>query len=506
MQDQRLATILWRGKWIILSTVAVGIALAYLATHLSSKVYEASATIQVNAGGVTGANGATPNDIVNANLGLAQTYATLITDRSFLQQIQPHVFGGRLTVGDIEGRLSARAVQNTSLVQLVADGPSPRDARSLAGAVARNFVSSIGTDSVQRTDRLQQQIQRRIQELDREIAAGGQAQTLESLRGARAELEKQLAALVAGQIAQGASVTLIGQPTGSSAPVKPRPLLNMIAGVLLGLLAGVGLSYLRVRLDRALHSAGEAEQLLGVPVLAPIPIRRRMTKDDPQLGEAFDVLRANLAFLSHDQALHVITLSSFNPREGKSSTVEGLAYAAVRGGLNVLVIDGDVRTRALSSRLGHADTPGLTNVIVGMANVDDTIVQLTPGLSLLPAGPMPPNPPSLLSSVRMRELIAELRERHGLILIDSPPVAHLADASILASVSDGVVVVARVGVTNRADLPAAAANLRQVPTPIIGVVVLEPRTIDETYYPAVTKGTDPAVPAESAAAEPVELL
>ena len=507
MEDGRLLTMLWRGKWIILTTVVIGIVLAIAATHLSTKVYEASATIQVNAGGSTSSNSASPNDIVNANLGLAQTYATLATDRSFLQEIQPRILGGRLSVSDIESRLSASAVQQTSLVQLTAQGSSPEEAKALVGAVATTFVQKVGEDSAAQTDRLQQQIQSRIAELDRRIAAGGQAQTVESLRGARTELEKQLAALVAGQIAQGASVSLVGAPTGSSAPVKPRPLLNLIAGFLLGLLAGVGLAYLRSRLDRGLHSAAEAEQLLGVPVLAPIPVRRRMSQDDPVLGEAFDVLRANLAFLSHEEALQVITFSSFHPREGKSSTVEGLAYAAVRGGLNVLLIDGDVRTRALSSRLGHGDAPGLTTAIVGMADVEDTIVEITPGLSLLPSGPMPPNPPSLLASARMREVIGELRERHGLILIDSPPVAHLADASILASVSDGVIVVARVGTTQRADLPAAAANLRQVPTPIVGVVVLEERTIDETYYPAVSRGAQPAVPADAAApADPAELL
>jgi capsular exopolysaccharide synthesis family protein len=506
MPDQRLATILWRGKWIIAGAVLLGVAVAIAATRVSAKVYVASATIQVNAGGSAGSNGATPNDIVNANLGLAQTYATLVTDRSFLQQIQPRVLDGRLSVSDLESRLTGRAVQNTSLVQLTAEGPSETEARALAGAIARNFVRAVGASSARQTDRLQVEVQSRIHDLDTQIAAGGDKQTLESLRGARAELEKQLAALVAGQIAQASSVSIVGQPTGPSGPTSPRPLLNLIAGVLLGLLLGVGLSWLRVRLDRALHSAAEAEQLLGVPVLAPIPLRRRVSLDDPRLGEAYDVLRANLAFLSHDQALNVITFSSFNPREGKSSTVEGLAYAAVRGGLDVLVIDADVRTRSLSARLGHGDAPGLTNLIVGMASADETIVQLSPGLSLLPAGPMPPNPPSLLSSVRMRELVADLRARHGLVLIDSPPVAHLADASILASISDGVVVVARVGVTDRNDLPAAAANLRQVPTPIVGVVVFEPRSIDETYYPAVSKGSLPAVPSDGAAADPVESL
>jgi len=209
------------------------------------------------------------------------------------------------------------------------------------------------------------------------------------------------------------------------------------------------------------------------------------------LGEAYDVLRANLAFLALDTSLQVITFSSYNPGEGKSSTVEGLAYAAVRGGMDVLVIDGDVRTRTLSTRLGQADAPGLTNVIVGMASIDETVVEIEPRLSLLPAGPSPPNPPSLLGSGRMRELLAELREQHSLILIDSPPVAHLADASVLASLSEGIVLVARIGVTERHDLGAAIANLRHIPTPLIGAVVLQTQRLDDTYYPAVSKGAAP---------------
>jgi capsular exopolysaccharide synthesis family protein len=123
-----------------------------------------------------------------------------------------------------------------------------------------------------------------------------------------------------------------------------------------------------------------------------------------------------------------------------------------------------------------------------MSTAEETVVEVSPGLSLLPSGPLPPNPPSLLASARMTSLMETLRKRYDLVLIDSPPVEHLADASILASISDGVIAVARVGVTKRADLPAAATNLRQVPTPLIGVVLLEPREIDDTYYPAVARG------------------
>src|SRR5919201_1475586 len=127
---------------------------------------------------------------------------------------------------------------------------------------------------------------------------------------------------------------------------------------MLGLLVGSGLAWLRARLDRGLHSSEEAEQLLEAPVLASIPLRRRYSSSDAVLGEAYDILRANLAFLALDRPLHVLTFSSFNPGEGKTSTAEGVAYAAVRGGLNVLLVDGDVRTRTLSERLGYADAPG----------------------------------------------------------------------------------------------------------------------------------------------------
>ena len=496
MHEQRLGTILWRGKWLVLVSVAVGIGLALLATKTSAKVYQASAKIQVNTGNGGGAAALNPAEVQLANQNLASTYATLITDRGFLNKIKSDVYGGQLGTSELSSRLSAKAITATSLVELTAQGPSPASARRLAADVVREFLASVRSQADSETTQLQNQIQIRISALTAQIrrlrANPANADEVTSLAGARAELVRQLAAITANQIAAGNSVQVTAPPTGPSSPVKPRPVLNLIAGILLGLLVGFFLAWLRVRLDRKLHSAEEAEQLLGVPTLSAIPVRRRFSVEDPVLGEAYDVLRANLAFLSADQDLHVLTFSSFNPREGKSSTVEGLAYAAVRGGLNVLVIDGDVRTRALSARLGHADAPGLTNAIVGMGgDVESAVIELSPGLSLLPSGPMPPNPPSLLSSGRMRDLVSELRARHSLILIDSPPVAHLADASILASMSDGVVVVARVGITNRADLRAAVANLRQVPTPIVGAVLLQQRQIDETYYPAVSQGRRP---------------
>ncbi len=489
MQEQKIGTIIWRGKWLMLVSLAVCVALAVFITKTSAKVYSASATIQVNAPSQSSTD---TFQNQQASQGLAKTYATEITDRNFLAKIRNRVANGRYSVGELKQRIGASAIQDTTLVKITVEEASPDAAASLASDVASAFLQVTRQDAVARNDDQAREIQTEITQISNEIATLTRAkrdpQKVESDRLALRALTDQLAQIRGDSARQSGSVSLSAPPTASSAPIRPRPVLNIAAGVMLGLLLGVLLAWLRSRLDRALRTPDEAEELLAVPVLSAIPLRKRYSLEDGVLSEAYDVLRANLAFLSLDQAMHVVTYTSFNPGEGKTSSVEGLAYAAVRGGMSVLLVDGDVRTNSLSPQFGARGLPGLTSVIVGTSPLEEAVLEIVPGLSLLPAGPTPPNPPSLLSSGRMREVMGELRERHSLVIVDSPPVAHLADASILASISDGIVLVARVGVTNRADLPAAAANLRHSPTPIVGTIVLSPQMIDEAYYPTRTEG------------------
>jgi len=502
VQEQSITNILWRGKWLIVLSLAVAVALALLATSVAANVYQAKALIQVISVSAPGRN-VDPVTEQEAAQGLATTYATLISSPGFLLRIRGDVAGGRLSVTELDRRISTQAITTnttnattTNLIQLTAEGPSPLAATRLAKDVASGFLRKVQEDARSRTEKQQTQIQDAITRLSGRIFTLQQSpeanstsilEKVAALRSARNALSGQYAVLVSNAANQAGSVDMPSRPYASSIPVRPRKVLNVLGGVLVGLLIGCGLAWLRSRLDRGLHTTEEAEKLLNVPVLASVPIRKRFSATDPVLSEAYDVLRANLAFLSLDEALRVVTFTSFNPREGKTSTVEGLAYAAVRGGMDVLVIDADVRTGMLSTRLGHANSVGLSDLIVSGTNPSEAIAQLAPGLSLLPAGRTPPNPPSLLASGRMRELIEHLRQQHSLVIIDSPPVANLADPSILAALSDGVVVIGRVRVTKRADLVAAAANLRHTPTPVVGVVILEPRPVNEAYYAAGAK-------------------
>lgn len=495
MQEQQLGTILWRGKGLIALCLVVAIAGAIVATARSPKVYEATAILQVGPGNVPRSGAESALATQQASQSLAKQYANLLASRSFLERLRTRL-PGRPSADALQARVSARAIEETGLIELDVEDGSPPAAVGLARSIANGFLDLLQSDARRLADQQQTRAERRISSLDAKLralrltnapAAGTQRATLEAEKDAVTE---QLASGLARTIAQG--VSLAAPPAAEDTPIRPRLMLNLVAGVLLGFLVGIGTAWLRARLERGLTSAEEAEKTLGVPVLASIPLRRKFSPHDPILAEAFEMLRSNVLFRFEQDAAHVVMFASHSSGEGKTSTVHGLACAAVRASRTrvntapsppqVLTIDGDLRTRALSAQLGHASSPGLAAVAAGQLSVDEAIHEVAPGFALLPAGLVSTNAPGLLDSGFMRELVGELRERYKLILIDSPGTAHLADAGIIASLSDGVVVVARVGWTKREDLQATMLNLGHSRTPVVGLVVLEPRSIDGTYF------------------------
>lgn len=510
MDGQSSYAVLWRRKWIILATVALTVGAAVLFTLRSPKTYEATGLLRVESVNTANTDPTAVGSVQQASQGQASSDATLLKSSGMLARMRSHVAGGHLTLSDLQSRVKTDVVsvnnQPTNLVQLTTTGRSPNAARALARDIANAFVIVIQTDANRRIAQQKAAIESQISSLTDRIQAArargaNGAEQIAPLIAARNGLTAQEATLIANGIASSNSVVSAADPTASSTPVSPRPLFNALVAGLLGLVAGVGLAWARDRLDVGLHNSDEAVKVLEAPKLATIPILKSASKastDGSVTGEAYDVLRTNLVFMGVDQPLQAITFTSYNPGEGKSSVVAGLGRAAQRAGARVLMIDCDLRTGSLSQRLlGRTEKPGVTNLIVadtqsaksanGSAQVANTVVPLGEGLSLLPAGPLPPNPTGLLSSEALAKLMQTLRANYDLILIDSPPVANLADASLLASLSDGVVLIARVGLTKRKDLQSAVDGLRHSPTAIVGAVVFERQSPGAAYYPPATR-------------------
>jgi capsular exopolysaccharide synthesis family protein len=267
----------------------------------------------------------------------------------------------------------------------------------------------------------------------------------------------------------------------------------------LGLMVGVGFAWLRQLLDRHVQSSAELDDLVDVPVLGAIPLRRGASHDDPVIREAYDLLRANLAFLGVESPCRVVTVTSHESGEGKTSVAEGLARASARAGARTVLVDGDVRTRELSHRLGYDVNTGLTDLVAGardgaaVANGNGSgggeargsrRVRVDTNLALLPAGSQPPNPASLLASPSVEGVLDAAARGADLVVIDTPPATDLADASLIASHSDGAIVVVRAGKTSKQAVRSTIASLETARVRPLGVVVLEPRSIDSAYYPA----------------------
>lgn len=279
-----------------------------------------------------------------------------------------------------------------------------------------------------------------------------------------AALSEQLDHLKLTQALQTGGAELVQPATPPSGRSSPQPLRNTMLGLILGVLLGIGLAALLERIDRRVRTVDELEELYGVPTLARIPRSQRLTKRraeaiGPQTpeGEAFRVLRTNLRYFNLDGGLRSILITSPEAGDGKSTIARTLAMTMAEMGDDVVLVEGDLRKGGDLIDVAGKPASGLSNVLTGtpvekvLMKVD---VPVTGGLqerslTVLPSGPVPPNPSELLESEQMRELLAKLQEQFEVVVIDSPALAAVSDALALISEVTTVVVVGGLGRTTR---------------------------------------------------------
>ncbi len=228
-------------------------------------------------------------------------------------------------------------------------------------------------------------------------------------------------------------------------PSKPNVMLLLSIGAGLGLVLGLLLAFFLEYLDTSVKSLDDVERYLGVPVLAVIPkdvgVLHKQSGLSPD-AEAYRILRTNIEFNRRSADANAITIVSGGAGEGKSTTLVNLAYICAQGGYNTLMIDGDLRRPKLHTFFDINNSVGLTNYLTTALMLEDVILQ-TPieNLYFMPSGILPADAAGILNSRRMSELIADVKNRFDLVLIDSPPILGVSDASVLASEVDLTIIV-----------------------------------------------------------------
>ncbi len=300
-------------------------------------------------------------------------------------------------------------------------------------------------------------------------------------------LEKfQEAQIAEGSIGSAVRVVDVAKPP--RIPVWPRWRLNMIVGAVLGLMLGVTASIVSEQLDDTVHSSEEVERVLGAPVLGTAPMlpardgKRGWRRNPPPLisqfgwgsvpAETFRVLRTHVLASMPRAGSKCLLITSALPREGKSTVAANLAITLAQTGCHVLLVDCDLRRPAIGSLFPEAQSQGLSALLAGQVTVDRVVRPTAqPHLSCVTSGSAVPNPAELLDANTMAQFITEARAQADVIVLDSPAVLPVTDAQLLGGHADAVLVVVRMGQTERRALVALRQRLERVGMRVLGVVL-----------------------------------
>ena len=326
----------------------------------------------------------------------------------------------------------------------------------------------------------------------------------------------------------------ISQPKVTEDPIAPNPPRNLALGLISGLILGCAAALLAERIDPVFHSAEELKESMNLPILGMIPVQKDLqpleklssvtSKKEkaslPQLQiggttlnfnkpspkpsntstidskqkwygaspflEAFRSLNTNIKLLGSDASIRSFVISSSIPSEGKSTVSCHLAQAAAAMDRQVLLIDADLRRPQVHRWIGIENNEGLSNVLATGLDIEEAIIKVPQqeNLSVITAGDIPPDPTRLLSSQKMYSLMEQLKNsrKYDLIIYDTPPILGFADGRILSSHTDGVILVVRIGKTDRSLLKQNIDNIKMSNVPVLGVVANQVNRTNSSYH------------------------
>jgi capsular exopolysaccharide synthesis family protein len=437
----------WR---IVIGTIAAFLIGAFVMTLSATPMYQAQAQLFVSTAGGDDATSLLQGSSFTQQR--VKSYADIVTSPQVLNPVIESL-NLQTTASELAGRITAEVPLDTVLINVtVRDSSADRSAR-IAKAVASTFTKT-------------------VVQLERPSRQGP--------------------ALV--------KVSVVRNPAVPTEPVSPRPLLNAALGLVVGMLAGLGLALLRNLLDKGIKDEQDLAGITEVPVIGGIvydsdaPKHPLVVHVDPHspMAEAYRQVRTNLRFIDVANRSRSLVFTSAIPGEGKSSVAANLAITLAAAGSRTVLVEADLRQPMVAQYMGLEGAVGLTTVLIGSARLDDVLQPWgrSSGLDVLACGPMPPNPSELLGSAAMVNLLRELESRYEHIIIDSPPLLPVTDAAVLSKLTGGAVMVVGAGRVDRDQVRKALDALGAVDAQILGIVMnrVPVKSLDAYSYYGYSSG------------------
>jgi len=505
----RYLDVILKWWWLMAACVLVAGVSSYLGTTQMPRIYQATTTVMVG----QGLQKANPNyqELFMAEQ-LAQTYGEMAKRR-------PVLVGAAEALGlrfvPSAGNVSTSLVRGTQLLEIGVRDTDPERARALADEIARQLILQTPTgaaDEEKRREFVQQQLEElegKIQaardEIEKErekLEAANSARAIQQYQGNIQALEQKVSAHQATYAAllthfQGSAnyISVVEPATTPGRPISPNVAQTVGLAAAIGLMLALAGAFLIEYLDDTVRSGEDARKLTGLPLVGEVPRIQGsgngygdmlIAHRDPvsAASEAYRVLRTNVRFSSVDRPLRTLMVTSPGPTEGKSVTAANLGAVLAQAGAKTLIVDTDLRRPVQHKILGVSNHRGLSDAILDADRAVMDYVQGTEvdNLFVLAAGQLPPNPSELLGSERLGEIVDELLRHMDTVVFDSSPALMVADAAVLGSRVDGVIVVADSGQTRRALAVSGVEKLRQAKANLLGVVLNRAPQARSGYY------------------------
>lgn len=429
-----------RGWWIVLACAVFFGASTFVYNVLQDPVYRSTATLYVTSGTSDNTQAALQGS--QASQQRVMSYSKLVRSDAVIEEAL-NSSGLEISKSEAKSSLSASSTPDTVLLNISAETGDKQTAATLATAVADSMATYV--------------------------------QVLETPTKGGSPLAK---------------LTVVTPASVNDTPVAPHTKRNTALGIVFGLVVGIGVVFLRDKINNRVRNEAELATVTGAPVLAAVPSDELLKKQgliDFSSGatlaaEAYRKLRTNLSFTNVDQPSRKIIVTSASAAEGKTTTAMNLAAALAETGKRVVLVDADLRRPQVYHRAGGMGDIGFTNFLKGDGSIADLLQPSeVEGLQILASGPQPPNPAELLGSKKAGQAIEELSSLFDYVIIDSPPLLPVTDAAVLAQWADGVLLVARANQSRVPDVVSAIEQIAAVQAELVGVVLTDLPTRGGAY-------------------------
>lgn len=434
----------------IISFVVVFAAVAAVAFIMPPK-YTATAEVLATYAGQSGETQTTNDMSSGANYLNTQikTYPELVKTEAVLQPVIKDL-GLDMTTTDLAGVVTAANPTNTFMVDISAEVGDPQQAADIANSVAKNLADQISSD------------------LYNNSSSSGSPIKLTVVQKAQT-------------------------PTGQSSPNIP---LYLAAGLILGLIVGIGVALLKDILNTKVDSTDDVRELTHASSLGTVPQATILDDSRPVVvaqpagseAEEFRRIRTNLSFLTTTATQghgRLLVITSTDPSEGKTTVSSNVAVALAEEGKSVLLIDADLRHPSVAHKLGIEGHVGLSHVLSRQASPADVIQKYwKPNLHIMPAGTRPANASILLNSDLMKEMVEQALTQYDYVILDTAPLSVANDATVFGRMAGGLVLVTGKGVVEKKELENTATALQAAEVPILGFIFnfADPKKIHSKNY------------------------